>query len=120
MSDPAQKTNSYDSQAVREYVSRIERLLEDIASERGSFMARCRTIRDDIKTVIQEAKDQHGVPKKELKAVVRTRELEAKADAIRDELEQESQETFDMIREALGDLADLPLGNAALDRARPV
>lgn len=109
--------NGFDPNVVKGYVDRVERLLDDIESERGSFMAKCKSIREDIALVVQEAKDQHGVPKKEFKAVIKARELEAKAERIRDDLEAESQETFDQIRHALGDLADLPLGAAVLDRA---
>lgn len=113
------KTNAFDRKAVSGYVDRINNLMSDMESERGTFMAKCKSIRQDIAHVIAEAKDQHGIPKKEFKAVIRTRELEDKAARVRDELEAESQETFDQIRIALGDLEDLPLGQAALERARP-
>lgn len=111
-------TNGYDSDAVKGYVERIERYLDELASERGEFMARCKVIRNNIAHVVQEAKDQHGIPKKEFKAVIKARELEAKADRIREDLEADAQATFDMIRTALGDFGDLPLGQAALERAR--
>lgn len=48
---------------------------------------------------------------------MKTRQLENKLEAIRDGLQADEQETFDQIRNALGDLADLPLGQAALARA---
>ena len=109
--------NAFQPEVVKGYTDRIERLLADIDSERGEFMSRCKAIREDIALVVQEAKDQHGIPKKEFRAVIKARELEAKADRIRDDLEADSQETFDQIRHALGDLADLPLGTAALKDA---
>ena len=112
-------TNGYDSDAVKGYVEKIEGYLDDIESERGSFMARCKTIRTNIAHVVQEARDQAGIPKREFKAVIKARELERKADRIREDLEADAQETFDQIRVALGDFSDLPLGQAALDRARP-
>lgn len=99
-----------------EFVGRIERLYDDLASAKGEYMRRAKTIREDIALVIDDAKTA-GIPKKELKAVIKTRDLERKAQAIRDDLEADSQETFDQIRLALGDLADTPLGEAALGLA---
>lgn len=108
--------NGFDTDVMRGYVGRIENLLDDMERERSSFMTKCKSIRGDIALIVAEAKDVHGVPKKSLKAVVRVRELEDRADRIRDELEPEIQETFDQIRHALGDLADMPLGRATLDK----
>lgn len=109
--------NGFDPTVVASYTERIERLLDDLASEKGSYMERCKSIRQDIAFVVQEAKDQSGIPKKEFKAVIKTRELEEKLERIREDLEGVEQETFDQIRHALGDLADLPLGGAALAKA---
>lgn len=109
--------NGFDPEVVKSYCDRVENLLEDMESERGAFMAKCKSIREDISLVVTEAKDQHGIPKKEFRAVIKARELEAKADRIRDELEADAQQTFDQIRHALGDLADTPLGGAALAHA---
>jgi hypothetical protein len=61
--------------------------------------------------------EKAGIPKREFRAVMRTRQLENKLEAIRDGLQADEQETFDQIRNALGDLADLPLGQAALAKA---
>jgi uncharacterized protein (UPF0335 family) len=73
----------------------------------------CSAITESITAVYSAAKDA-GVNKKALKKVVRTRELERKAKAEREKLEGFEQDTFDKIRLALGDLAELPLGQAAL------
>jgi uncharacterized protein (UPF0335 family) len=108
--------NGFRPEAAKEFVARIERLLDDLASEKGEYMRKAKTIREDIALVLDDAKAA-GVPKKELKAVIKTRELEMRAAAIRDDLEGDAQETFDMIRAALGDLADLPLGQAALGQS---
>jgi uncharacterized protein (UPF0335 family) len=107
--------NVFQPEAAKEFVARVERLLDDLATEKGEYMRRAKTIREDIALVLDDAKAA-GVPKKELKAVIKTRELETRAAAIRDDLEGDAQETFDMIRAALGDFSDTPLGQAALDR----
>jgi len=101
---------------VRDFFGRIENLLDELASEKDEYMERARGIRAGIQRVMLEA-EEAGIPKREFKAVMRTRQLENKIEAIRDGLKDDEQETFDQIRNALGDLADLPLGQAALARA---
>lgn len=108
--------NGLQPDAVQGFTDRIENLMDKLASEKGEYMVRCKSIREDVNLVLAEAKDA-GIPKKAFRAVIKTRELENKLDAIRDELEAETQETYDQIRHALGDLADLPLGNATLQKA---
>lgn len=107
--------NLASTNGVKEYVARIERLHGDLRSQQGEYMRECRTIRADMKTIYDEAKAA-GIPKKELKAVVKARDLERRAAGIREDLEGDEQDTFDRIRLALGDLADTPLGQAALDQ----
>ena len=107
--------NGLQPAIVQGFTDRIEALMSDLATEKGEYMQRCKVIRDDIAMVLTEAKDA-GIPKKAFKAVIKTRELAARIDNLRDDLEPEQQETYDQIRHALGDLADLPLGRATLSR----
>lgn len=108
------KTNGYDADRVKAIVGKIEGYFDDLASEQGTYMQRCRSIRENIAAAYEEAK-AFGLPKKELRAVVKARDLEGKAKAIRDAMEEEQAETYDQIRFALGDLADTPLGGAAMN-----
>jgi len=101
---------------VRNFTARVEKLHDELDTEKGEYMRRCRSIRDDIKNVLVEASDA-GVPRREFKAVIKVRLLEKRADAVRDELEPDEAETFDTIRTALGDYSDTPLGQAALAKA---
>jgi uncharacterized protein (UPF0335 family) len=107
--------NSLGEQA-KSYVGRIERLLGDLEVEKETYRDIANGIRDDIKLVYAEAQGD-GVPVRELKAVIKARRLERKADACRDGLGTSERETFDQIRAALGDYSDTPLGQAALERA---
>lgn len=109
-------TNGYDPEKTQSYVSRIENLHADLDSERGKYMAACRPVHDDIKEVYAEAKEE-GFSARALKAVVKSRLLEKKAAAQRDDLDGEEVDNFDNIRLALGDLDGTPLGNAALENA---
>jgi hypothetical protein len=103
----------FNPQLVSGYVRRIEALLDDIASERSASMIACKAIRADIGEVLDEAKNA-GVPRRELKAAIKARDLARKIEALRDNFEAENRETYDQIRIALGDLADTPLGLATL------
>jgi uncharacterized protein (UPF0335 family) len=77
------------------------------------YMTKCKGPHGDIKSILDEAK-KAGVPKASLRAVVKSRELERKAVKQRAELgDLDLQDKYDLIRHALGDLADTPLGQAA-------
>jgi F0F1-type ATP synthase membrane subunit b/b' len=97
------------------FVERIEWRLSDLDKHKAEYKAMAKVIREDIALVIDDAR-RAGIPKRELKAVVKSRELERRIAAVRDELATVERETFDQIRMALGDFSDTPLGQAALDR----
>lgn len=111
------KGNGFDRDVLQSLVGRIEGCLADLLSERGAYMNRCRGIREGITAVYDDAKD-HGVPKKELKALIRTRELERKIEQTKADLEADEAATFEQLQDALGDFGNTPLGQAALDGAR--
>lgn len=106
-------------EAAKTFVADIERHMKTLDTYRGEYMKRCRDVRDLIAQTYDRAKDA-GIPKRELKAVMKARDLERRLADLRDNLDEDSAETFDQIRHALGDLADLPLGDAALKRAQAV
>lgn len=112
-------SNGYDAEKVKNFIARIESLHADIASEMGTALSRCKDIHADIKIVYDEAKDAAGIPKKALKKVVKARELERKAAQCREDLEGDAQDSYDLIRHALGDLADTPLGEAVTRDFKP-
>lgn len=103
--------NSLSDQG-KAFVERVENLHGDLMKLRMSYMSECKTVREDIAAVLQEAKEAQ-IPKKVIKTTVKVRELERKADEAREELDIADRDTFDNIRHALGDLADTPLGQAA-------
>jgi len=49
-------TNGLDRDAATSFVDQIERHMSDLLSERGSYMARCRGIREAITGVYDDAK----------------------------------------------------------------
>lgn len=102
--------NGYDPEAVKAFVSRVENLNGDLATEKSEFMTRCKVIHGDVSLVYDEAKGA-GIPKKELKKAIKRRALLASVERIREELEGDQQDNYDKILLALGDLG--PLGHAA-------
>lgn len=110
----ANTTNGFDKKLTSQFVADIERLEQEQESKKGEYMAWCQRQRELINGYVDRAKDA-GLPKRDLKAVLKTRKLERKIASIRGDLD-DGAETFDMIRHALGDLAELPLGQAALDK----
>lgn len=95
------------------FLERIENVLADIASKKGEYMAEAKGLREDIKEIYNEAKD-HGVATKALRQLVRYRELERRQAALSEGLDIDERSTFEQLRDALGDFAELPLGQAAL------
>ena len=98
---------------VQDFFRRIDNLLDELADERAEYMERAKEIRAAIQRVMLDAEDA-GIPKREMKAVLKARALEDKLVGVRKQLEPGEVETFDQIRAALGDLADTPLGKAVL------
>lgn len=99
---------------VIEFVGRIENLHADLEKEKSAYMLACKALHQDIKGVLEEAQSK-GLPKKPLKAIVKQRALEKKVAACRDDLDDTDHlSAFDIMKAALGDLADLPLGQAAM------
>ncbi|MCV9940951.1 hypothetical protein OIU35_31760 [Boseaceae bacterium BT-24-1] len=101
------------------FVKEIERHHETLASYAGEHLQRCKSVREMISSAYDLAKDA-GIPKRELRAVVKERALLKKIEALREGLEDEQAETFDQIKHALGMLSDLPLGEATLARSEAI
>ena len=110
--------NGIDGDKLSAVVKEAERIEAEIASAKGAHMKFCQKKREEIAGVIKDAKAEHGIPTKELKAVLKRRKARQKMEELRDRLEADQQDTLDQMEHALGDLADLPLGAAAMDRAR--
>lgn len=91
--------NGYDPAKVGKFVGDIEKIMAQMESEKGSYMARMKGFREDISAIYDEAKDA-GLPKKEMKAVVKARELERKVEKLRDGLTDDQQDAFDLLRHA--------------------
>ena len=101
------------NEILRQGVDEIERHFDDILSAQGKYMAEAKRIRGQISDVKERLKAL-GVPKKELNAVLKRRDIKRKFEKVREEMELEAQELLDSYEQALGDLRDTPLGEAAV------
>lgn len=102
---------------VAPFVDRVENLMEMLESERGKYMAACKVIRTDLKELYGEVKGA-DINVKAVKQIVKYRELERKQEALADEMEgEDGAYDYEMLVASLGQLGDLPLGQAALDLA---
>lgn len=108
--------NGFDPEIAKKFVDRLENLNNDMAAEKGEFMARCKVIHADYKEVLTEAKNA-GIPKKPLKSLVKQRKLERDIEDIRTDLEGDDQDSFDQLVLALGKFAETDLGAAAMKDA---
>ena len=108
--------NTWDPKKLEGYYGEINRVYNELESEKGSYMARCKALRDEIKDILETAKQADGIPKKVMKGIVKEQGLLRKAEAIRDDMD-DLQDDFDTIKHALGLLEDTPLGQAALAKA---
>lgn len=108
-------TNGIDSAIARKYVGAIQAKFGEMLSERGAYMATCKAIRQDIKDLKVAANDE-GLATRPLNLLLKEMDLEAKLTRLKNAAEQDVVDMADMIREALGEFADSPLGNAAVTR----
>lgn len=117
MAKPATQTNDFDPATVNALLGKIDTYDADLMSERGSYMSKCRSIRESIQAVYDEAKGA-GIPKKELSTLVKIRKCEAKSIKLYEDLEADQQQVLAMLA-ATEKVADLPLWRSAKER-RPV
>lgn len=113
----SETSNGFDKAVVEDMVAKIESCDADLLSEHASYMNACRQIRQRKKDLYGLAKEQ-GLPQLELKTLVKTRKKDREKAAMIAALEQDQRQVFEMLREALGDFGETPLGNAALERAQ--
>jgi uncharacterized protein (UPF0335 family) len=117
MSKIIEGRNAASDEAIKDYVAKYEAMEAEKLSSKMSHASVCAKISARQKDLLDEAKSA-GVNKKSFKAVIKVRDLERKVEAARDELEDDEASTFDDILSALGNFADLPLGQAAVAKGK--
>ena len=97
-------------------VANIEQCYNDLLSERGIYMQKCKRIRETMAGDYDSAVDK-GISKKLLKKIIKGREFERKISALTEDLEDDERSEHEMLIEKLGEFANTPLGKAALAKA---
>jgi hypothetical protein len=105
--------NAPDDEDVQAAVRNIEEHYADLASERGSYMLKCRRIREAMAADYERA-GANGISKKLLKLIVKERDLSRKIDDLVTDLEPDERSELEMLMEKLGDFATTPMGQAAI------
>lgn len=108
-------SNGFDGQRLGEFIRRVEACQAEIDSVMQDAKDACASHRDDIAAIKKEAAEA-GFSKTEFSAVLRKHRLEKKLEHVADSLDSEQKETYEQMLESLGELAETPLGKAALDR----
>ena len=111
-------TNGYSSDLVKGLFAEIDRQDDELASLRGSYMADCQGPRAAIKEIKGRAREEgiNLVAFNELLAQHRSARAEQKRLS---QLEPDDLDAFNLLEQALGEFVDTPLGEAALNRAKP-
>lgn len=111
-------SNGYDREQLDALLVEIDQADDELASLKGEYMQHCKNPRETISEVFDRAKEA-GIPVRAFKTFVKNRRLEKQQAANIGKLQDDQRAEYDQIAEAIGPFADTPLGQAALDRARP-
>ena len=107
------RENEPSPAAVRKAVRDVEEQLTELLSLQGSYMNRCAKVRAKIKDIKDNAVEG-GIPKLSLNTILKRRALRRKYEMALGELEKDQRSEVSALEKMLGDLADTPLGKAAL------
>lgn len=118
MTERATTSGTFDASKVPSYVERVEDVQSQIDEIMEDAREKCAPLREDIEAIKKEAHEEFSIPRRELNAKISERKLRRKADAVRGRLSPEQQDNFDIMSKSLGELADTPLGRAALDKSK--
>ena len=110
-------TNGYDGTALQGYLDRISAQDDELLSLKGSYMRDCKAPRAAIKDIMGEVREA-GHSMVAFRTVLAKHRSERRIERKIANLEGDDAETFELMLESLGGLADTPLGAAALDKKR--
>lgn len=106
-------------QLLEQTINHYEEIERQIDRAKEDLAAKLVPMRDDQADVVAGFVDAGG-NKRAIKALLRQRLLERKAEALRDKLPDADKDDLDTLKLKLGVLADMPLGLAAMAGAEGV
>ena len=101
--------NSLSKDKICDAFTKVMHIKEQLDTEKGEYMKRCKVLRDEMKDVFSDAKNA-GVPLKPLKEALKRFELERKAANCGDGLDALEIDDFKFIFDSITDFAGTPLG----------
>jgi uncharacterized protein (UPF0335 family) len=108
-------SNGFDPVVAKRWMGEVDKHLDRLEELKIDHMNKAREVRDDLKAVFEVAKSA-GIPRRVLMDAVKLRQLKDKINSIEEPEDAEHGESLEQFRHALGDLADLPLGQAAVEK----
>jgi len=100
---------------LRDFLDRIMEVQGEVDTIMKNAKTACSPLREDMAQIKKEA-NEAGFTAKEFNTLIRKARLEHKIEHIADEMDDEQKERFEDMLHALGELKDLPLGEAAAAR----
>jgi len=110
-------SNGYDAGKLRDLLQCIDTNDAELASLKSNYMTKCKVPRAALGEVFEAAEDA-GIPKRAFRTLVKNHRLNRRIKDNTARLEDDDHDSYERLVESLGDFIDLPLGQAAADRAR--
>lgn len=111
-------SNGYDPEMLNRYLGEIDSADDELLQLKVDHLSACKSPRARIKNIMKEARNS-GVNAEAFRALVAQHRAERKIEQQLADLEADDRASYEEMQRALGGLGDLPLGQAALDKARP-
>jgi hypothetical protein len=111
-------SNGYDAGKLKDLLQCIDTNDAELASLKSNYMTKCKAPRGALAEVFEEAEDA-GFPKRAFRTLVKNHRLNRRIKDNAARLEADDHDSYERLVESLGDFIDLPLGQAAAERARP-
>ena len=106
-------SNAVNPKVIKGFFNLAKGKIEELESLKGSYMANCKEIREELKDIKGRAKDS-GIPLKVFNAGLKRIALEVAIKKIPDGLSEDNVGLYELTLDAvLGDYIDTPLGQAA-------
>lgn len=100
MEAPRIISNGVDPELAYAAIHEIEKIDGELESEKGSYMARCKAIKDRRKATLEEYRDR-GLSKGFIKGVIEIRKLNAKVEDIHADLAEDGSDQADLFNDFL-------------------
>ena len=106
-----------DGEQLADFLAKIDAEQARIDAIMAKAQEDCAPMRDEIAKIKKHAAEA-GLPKTEFNTVLRARRLDTLRAKVADKLSKDERSNYDLMQEALGEFAELPLGAAAMASAK--